>query len=99
MVIMLAFVIAAVTGVVQALILNIVLKSALSGDFKKTVGFLFLKLAVYAAVIAVIMLAFKAYIVKAALGYCLGLPGAALVFCAVGIINNKKRGDEKNENS
>lgn len=96
---MLAFAITAVTGVVQALLLNTVLKSALSGDFKKTAVFLFLKLIAYAAVIIVIMLAFKAYIVKAALGYCLGLPGAALVFSAVEIIKNKKRGDEKNENS
>lgn len=93
-----AFVIAAVTGVAEAYLLNFLIKGALSGNIKKTAVFLLLKLLVYAAAVSVIMLFFQNYIIKAALGYCLGLPGAVLIFTAVSIFNNKKGGNGENGN-
>lgn len=93
-----AFIVAAVTGVAEAFLLNLLIKGALSGNIKKTAAFLFLKLLIYAAAVSVIMLFFQNYIIKAALGYCLGLPGAVLIFTAVSIFKNKKGGKGENGN-
>lgn len=96
---MTAFAIAAVTGVAQAFLLSALIKNALSGNLKKTALYLFLKLLIYASAVTALVLCFKAYIINAALGYCLGLPGAALIFTAVKIIKNKERGIREDENS
>ena len=88
-----AFLIAFVTGVLEMLLLNAVLKNALGGNAKKTVLFILLKLVLYAACIASVMLLFKADITKAALGFAFGLP-----FAVSGIIKNKKEGDGACEN-
>lgn len=96
---MTVFAIAAVTGVTQAFLLNLLIKNALSGNIKKTALYLFLKLLIYAATVTALVLSVKAYIINAALGYCLGLPGAALIFTAVKIIKNKERRIHEDENS
>ena len=93
-----AFLIAFVTGVLEMLLLNAVLKNALGGNTKKTVLFILLKLVLYVACIASVMLLFKADITKAALGFAFGLPGAAIAFAVSGIIKNKKEGDGACEN-
>lgn len=93
-----AFIISFATGVFEMFFLNAVLKNALGGNIKKTALYIFLKLALYAACIAVVMLFFKADITKAALGFAFGLPGAAIVFALRGIIKNKKEGDGACEN-
>lgn len=76
---MIAFIVALCLGAAEMLLLKKLLGFALKGDMKKTVLFVFLKLALYGAVIAVIMLLLKSQLKWAAIGFSVGLPGAAIV--------------------
>ena len=87
---MLAFLLAFVTGVTQMLLLNAVLKGALAGRIKRSALLIVAKLVLYAAVCTVTVLFLREDYMKAALGFCVGLPGAAFAFYTC--INHKKEG-------
>ncbi len=93
---MLSFFLAFFTGVTQSFLLNRLLKYALGGNIKKTLLFLLCKLALYGAVITLIVLFLKSDILKAATGFAVGLPGSTF---ALFLYNMKKtpekEGDEK----
>lgn len=95
---MVAGIITAVLGALEMLLLNAVLKYVLAGNIKKTVLLIIIKLALYGAAITLIMLTMKDSLIAAAIGFSVGLPGAAIVTTIISLCRNKKaatKGDER----
>lgn len=92
---MISAVLCAFTGAVQVVLLSKLLKSALSGDFSKTLVCLLLKFLCYGAVFGVIYFFFMEDIYYAAAGFPVGL----IVALAILLIKSKKqgKGDDVNE--
>lgn len=92
---MLVAVLSAFAGAVQVVLLNRLIKFALSGEFNKTLVYLLVKMLCYAAVFGVIYIFFKDYVYYAAVGFPVGL----IVALAILLIKSKKQGDDVNEHS
>lgn len=82
-----SFVVSAVFGTVQFFLLSRLLKLVLKGDMLKTAVFLIVKLALYGASAAVLVLLLKEFLVPAAVGYGASLPVCALIYL---LVSNKK---------
>lgn len=96
---MLAFFLTLFLGIGEMLLLSTVLKNALAGDMKKTLIFILIKLLLYAAVITTVVLLPKTSLVPAAVGFCIGLPGAAIVYTVVTVKKKSSvKGDDGVEN-
>lgn len=99
---LLSFVLMAMLGFGQFFVLKYLLKNVLDGNMKKTLVFLLLKLALYGIGLPVVFIVLKEDILLSASGFCVGLPGAVLVFAIKNILfaKNKKsdgKGDDKVE--
>lgn len=77
---MLAFIIAMLFGTVQMFVLSILLRSVTSGNIKTVIKALLVKLALYGAAIAVLLLKFPESIINCACGYAAGLPLSAAAY-------------------
>ena len=87
---MVGFFVALLLGVAQIYFLNVVLKSAVGGKTKKMLIFIFLKIALYAAVIVPLMLCFESQIKGAAIGFAIGMPVAAITYTVITMNRQKK---------
>ena len=94
---MISAILCAFTGAVQVVLLSKRLKSALSGDFSKTLVCLLLKFLCYGAVFCVLYFFFMEDIYYAAAGFPVGL----IVALAFLLVKSKKqgKGDDINEHS
>ena len=92
---MISAILCAFTGAVQVVLLSKLLKSALSGDFSKTLVCLLLKFLCYGAVFCVLYFFFMGDIYCAAAGFPVGLIVALVIL----LIKSKKqgKGDDVNE--
>lgn len=77
---LLAFIIAMLFGAVQMLFLSILLRSVTSGNTKGVIKALLVKLVLYAAAIALLLLKFPESIINCACGYAAGLPISAVIY-------------------
>lgn len=92
---MISAILCAFTGAVQVVLLSKLLKTALSGDLRKTLVYLLLKFLCYGAVFGVIYFFFMKDIYYAAAGFPVGLIVALVIL----LIKSKKqgKGDDVNE--
>lgn len=92
---MISAILCAFTGAVQVVLLSKLLKTALSGNFRKTLVCLLLKFLCYGAVFGVIYFFFMEDIYYAAAGFPVGLIVALVIL----LIKSKKqgKGDDVNE--
>ena len=92
---MISAILCAFTGAVQVVLLSKLLKTALSGDLRKTLVYLLLKILCYGAVFVVLYFFFMEDIYYAASGFPVGL----IVALAILLIKSKKqgKGDDVNE--
>ena len=77
---MLAFIIAMIFGAAQMFLLSILLRSVTSGNTKEVIKALVVKLVLYAAAIALLLLKFPESIINCACGYAAGLPISAVIY-------------------
>lgn len=84
---MVAAVLCAFTGAVQVILLSRLLKTALSGDFSKTLVYLLLKFLCYGAVFCLLYFFFMEDIYYAAAGFPVGL----IVALAILLIKSKRK--------
>ena len=85
-----SFLLTAILGAGQFLLLAGLLGRALAGDFTKTAVYLMAKLMLYGAAAAVMVLLLKPYLIPAAAGYASGVPVAAIAYFALRAAKGKK---------
>lgn len=85
---MLAFFLTFFLGIGEMLLLSVVLKAALAGDMKRVLIFIPLKLVLYVAIITPVVLLLENSLALAAAGFCVGLPGAAIIYA---VISSRKK--------
>ncbi len=83
-------------GFLQTVILSIVLKTALAGNFNKTLLFLLLKLLLYGVGFAVLYFVFLDSIFYCAGGFIAGVIFSVLAVAVNGRVNKNKEGDDVN---
>lgn len=86
-----AFILSGVAyGILEVFLLHILLKSALSGDFKKTILPLFIKLLSYGAALLIIYLFFMESVKFLAIGYTIGVIVSIPVILLISKKNEEK---------
>ena len=80
-------------GILEVFLLHILLKSALSGDLKKTILPLFIKLLSYGAALLLIYLFFMESVKFLAIGYTIGV----IVSIPLILLFSKKNSDKTNK--
>ncbi len=83
-------------GLLQTVILSIVLKTALAGDFNKTLLFLLLKLGLYGVGFAVLYFVFLDSIFYCAGGFVAGVIISVIAVAIKGKVNKNNEGDDIN---